>query len=99
MFVNVEGGKLVIGIEDNGEILGFNYLKVKKKEVYIEVFFEYLYRIFKYIYEIIEVKKCDGIMDEIFIFDIEFSYDVIIILKDDLVYLRINDKSRKLIYN
>ncbi|HCT0348993.1 TPA: winged helix-turn-helix transcriptional regulator, partial [Staphylococcus pseudintermedius] len=40
-----------------------------------------------------------GTMDEILIFDIEPSYDAIITLKDDSVYLRINDKSRKLTHN
>lgn len=34
-FANAEGGKLVIGIEDNGEISGFNHAKTKKKELYI----------------------------------------------------------------
>ncbi|HDU1427802.1 TPA: winged helix-turn-helix transcriptional regulator, partial [Staphylococcus pseudintermedius] len=43
--------------------------------------------------------KRDGTMDEILIFDIEPSYDAIITLKDDSVYLRINDKSRKLTHN
>lgn len=45
------------------------------------------------------MKKRDGTMDEILIFDIEPSYDAIITLKDDSVYLRINDKSRKLTHN
>ncbi|MFB3235422.1 putative DNA binding domain-containing protein [Staphylococcus pseudintermedius] len=98
-FANAEGGKLVIGIEDNGEISGFNHSKAKNKEVYIEAPFEHLYRIPKYTHEIIEVKKHDGTMDEILIFDIEPSYDAIITLKDDSVYLRINDKSRKLTHN
>lgn len=98
-FANAEGGKLVIGIEDNGEISGFNHSKAKNKEVYIEAPFEHLYRIPKYTHEIIEVKKRDGTMDEILIFDIEPSYDAIITLKDDSVYLRINDKSRKLTHN
>ena len=39
-FANAEGGKLVIGIEDNGE-MGFNHSKAKK-EVYIEAPFEHL---------------------------------------------------------
>ncbi|ELP8730297.1 putative DNA binding domain-containing protein [Staphylococcus pseudintermedius] len=98
-FANAEGGKLVIGIEDNGEISGFNHSKAKNKEVYIEAPFEHLYRIPKYTHEIIEVKKRDRTMDEILIFDIEPSYDAIITLKDDSVYLRINDKSRKLTHN
>lgn len=45
------------------------------------------------------MKKRDGTMDEILVFDIEPSYDAIITLKDDSVYLRINDKSRKLTHN
>ncbi|MDO5375301.1 MAG: ATP-binding protein [Staphylococcus rostri] len=98
-FANAEGGKLVIGIEDNGEISGFNYAKAKKKEVYLEAPFEYLYRIPKYTHELIDVIKNDGTIDQILVFSIEPSYDAIITLKDDSVYLRVNDKSRKLTHN
>lgn len=45
------------------------------------------------------MKKLDGTLDQILVFDIEPSYDAIITLKDDSVYLRINDKSRKLTHN
>lgn len=45
------------------------------------------------------MKKLDGTLDQILVFDIEPSYDAIITLKDDSVYLRINDKSRKLKHN
>ncbi len=45
------------------------------------------------------MKKLDGTLEQILVFDIEHSYDAIITLKDDSVYLRINDKSRKLTHN
>lgn len=98
-FANAEGGKLVIGIEDNGEISGFNHAKAKNKELYLEAPYEHLNRIPRYTHQLIDVMNHNGIMDQILVFDIEPSYDAIITLKDDSVYLRINDKSRKLTHN
>lgn len=95
-FANAEGGVLVIGIDDNGDISGFKHSKSKVIEQFIEAPFEYLSRIPRYSKENIEVKNVDGELDVILIFEIEPSYESIITLKDDSVYLRINDKSKKL---
>ncbi|ULG74440.1 ATP-binding protein [Macrococcus brunensis] len=95
-FANAEGGTLVIGIEDDREISGFNHSKAKRIEEYIEAPYEFLSRIPRYSHEIIEVENSEGEDDKILIFNIEPSYDAIITLKDDSVYLRVNDKSKKL---
>lgn len=97
-FANGEGGVLIIGIEDDGEITGFKYYKAKPIEQYIEAPFDYLTRIPKYEIERLEVRNSVGEKDEILIFHIEPSYDSMISLKDESVYLRINDKSKKLSY-
>ena len=47
-FANAEGGILVIGVEDNGEITGFKYPQSKFLEKYIEAPFDLLDRIPKY---------------------------------------------------
>ena len=43
---NAEGGKLVSGIEDNGEISGFNHSKAKRKRFILKhlsnIYIEYL---------------------------------------------------------
>lgn len=95
-FANAEGGTLVIGIEDDGIISGFNHAKAKKIEEYIEAPFEYLSRIPKYTKNKLEVSTTNDASNYIIIFEIEPSYDAIISLKDDTVYLRVNDKSKKL---
>jgi len=95
-FANAEGGTLVIGIEVDGEITGFKYPKSKAIEKYIEAPLDYLARIPKYEVKRIPVKNSTGADDEILLFVIEPSYESIIILKDETVFLRVNDKSRKL---
>lgn len=97
-FANAEGGTLVIGIEDDGEITGFKYLKAKAIESYLEAPFDFLNRLPKYNTEHLDIKNSSGENDEILLFHIEPSYDSIISLKDESVFLRINDKSKRLTY-
>lgn len=97
-FANAEGGTLVIGIEDDGKITGFNNPKAKSIEVYLEASFDFMNRIPKYKSERLDVKNSEGEKDEILLFHVEPSYDSIISLKDESVYLRINDKSKRLTY-
>lgn len=97
-FANAEGGVLVIGIEDEGKITGFKYPKSKSIEVYIEAPYTFLNRIPKFKHERIPVINSNNEEDEILLFHIEPSYDSIISLKDESVFLRINDKSKKLTY-
>lgn len=98
-FANAEGGTLVIGIEDGGKITGFGHSKAKKIEEYVEAPFDYLSRMPRYVHKTIEMKNNDGKKDNILLFEIEPSYDAIISLKDDSVYLRVNDKSKKLTHS
>ncbi|NLM66566.1 MAG: ATP-dependent DNA helicase RecG, partial [Enterococcus sp.] len=94
-FSNAEGGTLIIGIEDDGEITGFKHPKTKKIENYIEVPHDFLARSPKYEAERIPVINSKGEKDEILVFIIEPSYDSIISLKDESVFLRVNDKSKR----
>lgn len=95
-FANAEGGTLVIGIEDNGEITGFKYPKTKAIETYIEAPYDFLARSPKYQVERVPVMNAKGEEDELLIFVVEPSYDSIISLKDESVFLRVNDKSKRL---
>jgi Predicted transcriptional regulator containing an HTH domain and an uncharacterized domain shared with the mammalian protein Schlafen len=97
-FANAEGGTLAIGIEDDGEITGFKTPKTKSIEMYLEAPFDFMNRIPKYKSERLNVKNSTGEKDEILLFHVEPSYDSIISLKDESVYLRINDKSKRLTY-
>lgn len=94
-FANADGGILVIGIEDNGEITGFKASKSKAIEMYIEAPYDFLARLPKYSTERVTVKNLKGEDDEILLFITEPSYDSIISLKDESVFLRVNDKSKK----
>lgn len=86
-FANAEGGTLVIGIEDDGEITGFKFPKTKSIEAYIEAPYDFLARFPKYEVERIPVLNSSEEDDEILLFCIEPSYDSIISLKDESVFL------------
>ncbi|MEY8292681.1 ATP-binding protein [Carnobacteriaceae bacterium 52-44] len=97
-FANAEGGTLVIGIEDDSKITGFKNPKAKSIEVYLEASFDFMNRIPKCKSERLDVKNSEGEKDEVLLFHVEPSYGSIISLKDESVYLRINDKSKRLTY-
>ncbi|MGL9746207.1 ATP-binding protein [Enterococcus sp. DIV0170] len=94
-FANAEGGLLIIGIEDNGEITGFKYPKSKNIEEYIEAPHTFLMRFPKYKFERLPVVNFKGESDELLLFIIEPSYESIISLKDESVFLRVNDKCKR----
>lgn len=94
-FANAEGGVLVIGIEDNGEITGFKYPKSKPIESYIEAPHVFLARFPKYKVKRVPVINFKGETDELLLFMIEPSYESIISLKDESVFLRVNDKCKR----
>lgn len=94
-FANAEGGRLIIGVEDDGELTGFKIDKARDINNYIEAPFDFLTRIPKYEIEKIGFENAQGEADEMLIFHVEPSYDSIISLNDGSVYLRVNDKSRK----
>lgn len=86
-FANAEGGTLVIGIEDDGEVTGFKMGNTKKIEEYIEAPMDFLSRLPKYSYERMPVKNAKGEADEVLIFTIEPNYSAMVGLKNEQVYL------------
>jgi len=95
-FANADGGKVVIGIEDDGKITGFKAMNAQNISVFIEAPFEYMLLQPKYEYERIAVTNINDEEDEILVFTVDPAIEEIITLKDQSVFLRINDKSRKL---
>src|SRR5699024_9539128 len=64
----------------------------------LEAPFDFLNRLPKYNTERLDIKNSSGEDDEVLLFYVEPSYDSIISLKDESVFLRINDKSKRLTY-
>ena len=89
-FANANGGVLAIGIEDNGEISGFDGMNTHK----VNEFLEAPYLIdgnvkINYEERVIENKK-------VLLFEIEPSENYVIKTKDSKVYLIVGDKSKLL---
>ncbi|QLB13775.1 ATP-dependent DNA helicase RecG [Bisgaardia hudsonensis] len=96
-FANAEGGKLIIGIEDDGRISGFktqrahcideykNICLIELKETPLMVRFETL-----------DVKNENNQDDNILIISVDISANRVIKTNDGKVYLRQNDSSREL---
>lgn len=94
-FANANGGILVIGIEDEGELTGFEYPGAKNINDFREIPFTMCTAglIFK-----CDEKKIEnnGIEETVLIYVIEPSTDKVIKQTDGNVYLRVGDKSKKL---
>jgi len=96
-FANADGGSLVIGVEDNGEITGFNNSKARKIEEFKNIALIKLKDspiLPKY--EIFDVKNKKGEEDKILVISVEPAYDRVIKSYDNNVYLRQFDKTEKL---
>ena len=91
-FANANGGILVIGIEDSGDITGFNYPEAKN----INEFLEIPYTMCVGSIRVSAEEKEIGNNDKILIFSIEPSEDSVIRTSDGKVYLRVGDKSKLL---
>lgn len=96
-FANANGGVLVIGIEDNGTIVGFDNKGVGSINDFLEVPYSFCKGKIKIKHEIREV-EVDSKKDTILLFFIESSDDSVIRTADDKVYLRVGDKSKLLNY-
>lgn len=96
-FGNAEGGKIIIGIEDNGEVTGFN-IHQSSKDIgdFKNAPYECLQNMPDYEVEEVEVINSKGRDDIILIFTVEAEYNQVITLKNQSVFLRVSDKSRKL---
>ena len=96
-FTNADGGSLVIGVEDNGEITGFNNSKAHKIDEFKNMTVTKL-RDTPILpkYKIFDVKNKKGEEDKILVISVEPAYDRVIKSYDSNVYLRQFDKTEKL---
>lgn len=97
VFSNAEGGQLVIGIENDGRITGFNYNGAHKIDEYRNIFLTELKETpLNVHFDILEVINEKNQNDKILIISVDMSSDRVIKSYDGKVYLRQNDKSREL---
>lgn len=93
-FANADGGLLVIGIEDSGELSGTNYngsfnLQDYKLEIYRNI-----YPLPNIEFKNMKIVNNKNQIDNIILISVDVSIDKIIHLKNnEEVYLRIGDKS------
>ena len=96
-FANAEGGKLVIGIEDNGDISGFTCNGAHSIDEYRNIFLTELRETpINPKFEVVPVTNLQGKEDNILVISVEISSDKVIKSYDGKVYLRQNDTSREL---
>ena len=96
-FANAEGGKLVIGIEDNGDISGFTCKGAHSIDEYRNIFLTELRETpINPKFEVVPVTNLQGKEDNILVISVEISTDRVIKSYDGKVYLRQNDASREL---
>lgn len=96
-FSNAEGGQLVIGIEDDGEITGFNYDGAHNIDEYKNIFITELRETpISVKFEILDVENEKRKKDNILVLSVDVSLDRVIKSYDGKVYLRQNDKTREL---
>ncbi|NLE13136.1 MAG: ATP-dependent DNA helicase RecG [Clostridiales bacterium] len=96
-FSNAEGGQLVIGIEDDGIVTGFNYSGAHNIDEYRNIcLMELKETPISPKFDILEVKNENNQDDKILIISVDVSSDRVIKSYDGRVYLRQNDKSREL---
>ena len=96
-FANAEGGQLVIGIEDDGTITGFNYQKAHSIDEFRNIFITDLKETpINPRFDILDVINENNEKDKVLIISVDVSTDRVIKSYDGKVYLRQNDKSKEL---
>ena len=96
-FANAEGGQLVIGIEDDGKITGFDYEAAHNIDEYRNIFLTELRETpISPKFDILEVKNNQNKNDNILVISVDVSSDRVIKSYDGKVYLRQNDASKEL---
>ncbi|HDL4984237.1 TPA: putative DNA binding domain-containing protein, partial [Mannheimia haemolytica] len=95
-FANADGGLLVIGIEDNGEITGFNYQKAHQPEEFIHALHNLQKMPIPVTYQQIEVVNSRGLADFVLLFEVTASSGRVITSHDDRVFLRSKDQTLEL---
>jgi ATP-dependent DNA helicase RecG len=98
-FANANGGTLIIGVENNGEITGFKAQNAKEPSEFIEAIRTLLRKPPLDIKERIEViENTKGQWDRILVLDIAIEPNRVVENYDGEAYLRVNDKTIKLNY-
>lgn len=96
-FSNAEGGQLVIGIENDGKITGFNYEGAYSIDEYRNIFLTELRETpINPKFNILDVKNDKNDDDNILVISVNVSSDRVIKSYDGKVYLRQNDRSIEL---
>lgn len=95
-FANANGGMLVVGVSDNGDIEGFNEVGDNKFNELQKVTTSFLKITPKYHIEIIDVINNNNEQDKIMVLHIEPAMNSIIRNNRDEVYMRQGDSSIKL---
>lgn len=96
-FANAEGGQLIIGIEDDGTVTGFNYDEAHSPDEYRNIFLTELKETpINPKFNFIEVKNNKGQDDKILVISVDVSSDRVIKSYNGKVYLRQNDNTREL---
>lgn len=93
-FSNASGGKLAIGIEDNGEVTGFLKQGAQLAEAYERIILENVQPFPKYTVERLSIPDTEG--DFVLIIDVQPSHNKVIYTKNKKCYLRIGDSSVEL---
>lgn len=94
-FANANGGVLAIGLEDDGQITGFNIPGAHTINDFLKVPYTKLKTLPKVSHEVIST-IIDGNTLEVLVFNISPSTNTIIYTSDSKVYLRIGDSSKQL---
>ena len=96
-FSNAEGGQLVIGIENDGKITGFNYEGAYSIDEYRNIFLTELRETpINPKFDVLDVKNDKNDDDNILVISVNVSPDRVIKSYDGKVYLRQNDRSIEL---
>lgn len=95
-FANASGGVLVIGIEDEGKLTGFNEIGLSKLHKFKTIPFDFLKSSPVVKTEVIHIKGNKSKDIILLIYHIKASGKKIIRTVSDDVYLRVGDQSRKL---
>lgn len=97
-FANADGGLLVIGIEDRGEITGFHYQNAHQPDEFIHALYNLQKMPIPVTHKLLDVTNSQGQPDQILIFDVSPSNGRVIISHDDKVFFRSKDETLELAF-
>lgn len=97
-FANASGGKLVIGVEDNGELTGFKVPKAHTIDNFIHALNVFQRMPIPQINYVKEIINKDGEEDSLLVFEVQCSKNRIIEANDGNAYLRSKDNTILLKY-